>query len=166
MLTEIADAHHIGFMTRKTHICSLNDTRLDMKLNDILRLAVVPALLLVAVACSPFKQTNGSQRTGAGDRTEYVLQLEKDAQAYLEIVEVKLMNSETKASESSTFRVLTGINGETLLNMKGYDHFVIVASTDNSELAPDQAIVVYKDEPEGDQKTKKIKPLVTPIEVE
>lgn len=126
------------------------------KFISILSLSVVA----LATSCSPFKQTSSSQRTGEGNRMEYVMNIEKDAQDYLEIVDVKLMNSESGSSESASFRVLDNSQSNTLLNLKGYESFVIVASTTNSDLQPDQAIVVYKDEPEGKSKSKKIKPLI------
>ncbi|GGH77435.1 hypothetical protein GCM10011318_27200 [Phaeocystidibacter marisrubri] len=100
-----------------------------------------------------------------GNRTEYVLSIEKDAQDYLEIIDVRLMNSETKASESATFKVTDGSN-QTLLNLKGYETFTIIAATSNSDLNPDCAIITYKDEMDGDQKSKKIKPLLAPAEEE
>lgn len=135
-----------------------------MKLNTILRATLLP-LVIFATACSPFKQTSSRMQQAEGNRTEYVMSIEKDAQDYLEIIDVRLMNSETKASESATFKVTDEAN-QTLLNLKGYETFLIIAASSDSELKPDCAIITYKDEIDGDQKSKKIKPLIVPVELE
>lgn len=125
---------------------------------------VVLTATVLTTACSPFKQVSSKQQQGPGNRTEYVMNMQKDAQDYLEIVDVKLMNSETNASESATFKVLDNSRNNTLLNLKGYESFTIIASTGNNELEANEALIVYKDDPEGDQKSKKIKPLIEAAE--
>ncbi len=121
----------------------------------------LPLLMLVA-SCSPFKQTSSKMMEADGNRVQYEMVIEKKAADYLEIVEVKLINSESMASESASFQVLDRDGSTTLLNLKGYDSFIIVAETTNAELNADRAFVSYKDEPEGDLKSKKIEPLIMP----
>lgn len=127
-------------------------------------IATASALLMLS-SCSPFKTTTSSEADLGNNRKEYTMILEKDAADYLEIVDVKLMNSETKANESVTFQVMDTQKSTVLLNLRGYEAFSIIATCNNAELNPDQALVVYKDEVDGDSKTTKIKPLVTPRDV-
>ncbi|WP_170266383.1 hypothetical protein [Phaeocystidibacter luteus] len=136
-----------------------------MKMQSRLLILALPLLFLMA-SCSPFKQVNSSKSMVEGNRIQYQMVIEKDAKDYLEIIDVKLMNTETGASESATFKIVDTDGSTTLLNLKGYPKFFILATTTDAELNPDQAIVVYKDDPEGDEKSKKIKPLLAAMEEE
>lgn len=129
-----------------------------MKLSTLVRTSLL-TVALATVSCAPFKSTSSKVEGESSHLMNYTIQLEKDASDYLEIVEVKLMNSENKQFESASFRVLQSLHGESVLNLKGYDSFVITASTGNLNLNPDAAIIVYKNKPDGDLKSRKVKPL-------
>lgn len=90
--------------------------------------------------------------------------LEKDAKDYLEIVDVRLINGENMTGENAQFRVVDFDGSTTLLNLTGYDKFYVLATIGNSDLSPDRAIVTYKTEPEGDNKTEVVKPLIPETE--
>ncbi len=122
-------------------------------------LLALPLLLLVA-SCSPFKQTSSKMTPVEGNRVQYEMVIEKDAADYLEIVDVKLVNSENMASESASFQVLDKDGKTSLLNLKGYTSFVIQAETNNPDLNPDRAFISYKDELDGEIKSEKIEPLI------
>ncbi|NVK05260.1 MAG: hypothetical protein HWD92_10570 [Flavobacteriia bacterium] len=128
------------------------------------RLLLLTLPLLVLASCTPFKHAQTSVSEVSGNRTEYKIMLEKDAKDYLEIVDVRLINSENMTGENAQFRVVDFDGSTTLLNLTGYDKFYVLATIGNSDLSPDRAIVTYKTEPEGDNKTEVVKPLIPETE--
>lgn len=129
-----------------------------MKTQARFYLLALPLLLLAS--CSPFNHTTTTKSDVEGNRTEYKIMLEKDASDYLEIVDVRLINSENMSGENATFNVVDTDGTTTLLNLRGYEKFYILARINDSSINPDRAIITYKDEPDGDQKSKVIEPLM------
>jgi hypothetical protein len=99
--------------------------------------------------------SNGS----SAERDQYTFNFNKKAGDYLEIVEVKLINTEKGMDESVPFQV-TEVNGDkTLLDIKGRDAFAVVASkpVGSEKTLATSAIIVYRTEKDGDKKYHSIK---------
>jgi hypothetical protein len=120
------------------------------------------AVTIFLAACGSMKLTESSYAavTDANvERDQYVFQFSKKAGAYLEVVEVKLLNSEKGMDQSVPFQVTDTDGKKSILDVKGRSAFAVVASkpqTSDNVLAS-SALIAYKTEPEGSIKYYTVK---------
>jgi hypothetical protein len=120
------------------------------------------ALTIFFASCGSLKLTESSYAVvtdASVDRDQYTFQFKKKAGAYLEITEVKLLNSESGMDQSVPFQVTDTKGEKSVLDVKGRDAFAIVASTPKTddEMTATSALVAYKTEPEGTVKYYTVK---------
>ncbi len=112
------------------------------------------ALTIFLAACGSMKLTESSYATVTDanvERDEYVFQFNKKAGAYLEVVEVKLLNSEKGMDQSVPFQVTDTDGKKSILDVKGRSEFAVVASKPRTSqnILASSALIAYKTEPEG-----------------
>ena len=112
------------------------------------------AITIFLASCGSIKLTESNYAivTDANvERDQYVLQFKKKAGAYLELVEVKLLNSEQGMDQSVPFQVTDTDGKKSILDIKGRDTFAVVASKPKSSdsVIATSALVSYRTEPKG-----------------
>lgn len=118
---------------------------------------LILSLIAIFAACGSMKLTESSYAMVTESKAEidqYVFKFTKKAGAYLEVVEVKLLNKENGMDMSVPFQV-TDVDGKkSVLDVKGRSEFAVVASRpkDGEDKLATSALIVYKSEPEGENK--------------
>ncbi len=112
------------------------------------------ALTIVLASCGSVKLTDSSYATVTDanvERDQYMFQFKKKAGAYLEVVEVKLLNSEKGMDQSVPFQVTDTDGKKSILDVKGREAFAVVASKPkgSDSILASSALIAYKTEPEG-----------------
>jgi hypothetical protein len=120
------------------------------------------ALTIFLASCGSMKLTDSSYAavTDANvERDQYVFQFKKKAGAYLEVVEVKLLNSEKGMDQSVPFQVTDTDGKKSILDVKGRDAFAVVASKPkgSDNVLASSALIAYKTDPEGTLKYYTVK---------
>ena len=123
---------------------------------------LILSLAAIFAACGSIKLTDSSYAMVSESKAEldqYVFKFQKKAGAYLEVVEVKLLNKENGMETSVPFQVMDVEGTKSVLDVKGRSEFAVVASKpkgDESAMAT-SALIVYKTEPDGDKKYYTVK---------
>ena len=123
---------------------------------------LILSLAAIFAACGSIKLTDSSYAMVSESKAEldqYVFKFQKKAGAYLEVVEVKLLNKENGMETSVPFQVMDVEGTKSVLDVKGRSEFAVVASKpkgDQSAMAT-SALIVYKTEPDGDKKYYTVK---------
>lgn len=107
------------------------------------------------VASTSYAVISANSSTSAQD--QYVFNFNKKAGDYIEIVEVKLLNSEKGMDESVPFQVTDG--EKSILDVKGRDAFTVVASKPATaeKTVATSALIVYRSEKDGEKKFYTVK---------
>ena len=116
------------------------------------------------MACGGIKLANSNYQTISGeqsssDRDKYSFVFSKKAGDYVEVVEVKLLNTEKGMEESVPFKVMDKDGDKVILDVKGRSEFSVVAikpQTKDNMLAS-SAMVVYRTEQDGEKKYYTVK---------
>ncbi len=120
------------------------------------------ALTIVLSACGSIKLTDSSYsgfKKAEVERDQYVFQFNKKAGAYLEIVEVKLLNQEQGMDISVPFKVTDKDGKKSIIDLKGRNAFAVVADypKNNEGKVATSAMIVYKSERDGKNKYYTVK---------
>ena len=125
---------------------------------------IILSLTALLAACGGIKLANSQYQTISGDkanadRDRYTFLFSKKAGNYVEIVEVKLLNTEKGMDASAPFKVMDKNADQVILDVKGRSEFAVVAikpQTNNSTLAS-SALIVYRTEQDGEKKYYTVK---------
>lgn len=116
------------------------------------------------MACGGIKLANSTHQTITGEeasatRDQYNFVFSKKAGSYVEMVEVKLLNSDLGVEESVPFKVMDKDGKQVILDVKGRSEFAVVAVKPQTKegTAATSAMVVYRTEKDGEKKFYTVK---------